>query len=145
MEFIGSLLFGKLADLLGKRIVYYIMFIVHSLAIGMTFIMTFAQPYLFYVTTAIAGLADSALNTELYALLGTLFKHSASEAFGCKYYILNVFTLLNRFQNGSKFIYINWINCRCILESLGNAMVDDCHVNLCISVILCIRLFYCKS
>jgi MFS family permease len=83
MEFIGSLTFGKLADCCGKRIVYYLMLVVHSIAIAMTFVMNYAQPYLFYVTSAMAGLADSALNTEIYALLGTLYKHSASEAFGC--------------------------------------------------------------
>lgn len=80
-ELVGSFVIGKLTDIVGIRIMVIATFIFHFVAIAMTFLMEHLQPYLFFVTTAMCGLADSGLNNQIYTTLGVLFRERAADAF----------------------------------------------------------------
>jgi MFS family permease len=90
-EIVGSLVFGKIVDTFGRRYSTILSFIVHAAALTSTFFITKAQPYMFYVTTSLCGLADASLNTSVYSVLGYVFLDRATYAFAA---YLNVQSLL---------------------------------------------------
>jgi len=82
-EVVGSLVFGKLADLLGTWPVMMGTLVTHALALTCSFFFNSAEPYLWFVTMFLAGLADAGLNTSIYAILGSpaYFKSKPAYAF----------------------------------------------------------------
>lgn len=82
-EVIGSVIFGKSSDYFGKKPIIYITIFCHYIAIGFTFFMLYYPPYLFFVSAFLNGFADSGMNTNIYAILGSLYSDRASDAFAC--------------------------------------------------------------
>ncbi|EFC49075.1 predicted protein [Naegleria gruberi] len=86
-EVVGSLLFGRLSDKIGKRPVMIATIIFHVLAISSSFATVYWPPsYItYFVPQIICGLADSGLNVVIYSVLGgtgDYFKYAkTSEAF----------------------------------------------------------------
>jgi predicted MFS family arabinose efflux permease len=56
-EMFGSLVFGKLADIIGKRPVMIATFIIQAAAILCSFFLHDIPPYMFFITMFVAGLA----------------------------------------------------------------------------------------
>ena len=95
-EILGSILFGKLLDTLGKRKVMTTTLVLQVCATVLIWFMSYSPPYLFFVTTFVCGLADSGYNTSIYSILGSpayfqdragdgiaAFKFLQSVAIGC--------------------------------------------------------------
>ncbi|KAL0476597.1 12 TM domain-containing transmembrane protein [Acrasis kona] len=82
-EVIGSLVFGKLADIIGTWPVMIVTLVTHAITLGLSFFFDVAEPYLWFVTMFFAGLADAGLNTSIYAILGSpnYFKLQPAYAF----------------------------------------------------------------
>lgn len=80
-EIIGSFAFGKLSDLLPKRVTVAATLLIVTISVTVSIVMNYAKPVLFFVTTSICGFADSAMNTQVYAILGKLYKDKPADAF----------------------------------------------------------------
>jgi MFS family permease len=103
-EAIGSVIFGKLIDVLGRRVIMIITLAIHALAVGLIWLMLYSQPYLFFVTLFFCGLADSGYNTSIYSILGSpaYFKKKAGDAFAA-------FKLVQSIASAGGFLSSNFV------------------------------------
>lgn len=69
----GGVIFGKLADLLGKRAVTLAAFAAHGTALLMSLLVDTFAPYSFFATMFTCGMAVSGINTAIYSIIGTFF------------------------------------------------------------------------
>jgi len=82
-EALGSIAFGKLIDLFGRRIMMFITMLLHITAVLLCWFMLYGGNAMFFITLFFCGLADSGLNTSIYSILGSpaYFKKKAGDAF----------------------------------------------------------------
>jgi MFS family permease len=120
-EVLGSIIFGKWADLLGKRPVMLTTYAIHASALVCSFFIYSAQPYMFFVTMFFAGLGDAGLNTSIYAILGSAnyFKSQAAYAFAA-FKLIQSIAMAAGFFSG---IYLTYQVIQIIICSIWGAAV----------------------
>ena len=70
---ISSVLFGKLSDKIGKLPVLCVLVLCANVGVLSSLLASPARPYLYFISFSSLGIADGAVNTQLYALLGKHF------------------------------------------------------------------------
>ncbi|KAF0975814.1 hypothetical protein FDP41_005141 [Naegleria fowleri] len=86
-EMVGSLIFGRLCDKIGKRPIMILTLCLHVLAIAASFATVYWPPsyYNYFIPLLVCGCADSGLNVVIYSVVGgtaSYFKHEKTiEAF----------------------------------------------------------------
>eukprot|EP01027_Heterolobosea_sp_BB2_P005155 GEZU01007911.1.p1 GENE.GEZU01007911.1~~GEZU01007911.1.p1 ORF type:complete len:481 (+),score=140.46 GEZU01007911.1:134-1576(+) len=86
-ETIGSIVLGKLSDVLGRRLALCLTFLFQATGIAFSFFIDKYQPYFFFLTACTFGFGDSGVNTQMYALVGYLFQTQTAPAFAALKFI----------------------------------------------------------
>lgn len=96
-ECVGSVIFGKLTDKLGKRIMTLATFAAHAIAVFITFYVEAFAPYSYFVAMLLCGLADSGLNTSIYSIISGFYsvetdgqKPRSAEAFSAFKFVQSI-------------------------------------------------------
>jgi len=119
-ECIGSIVLGQLADWVGVRFMVWLTFVLHIIAIILTFVFDNVgkdQLWLSYITLIACGFADSGSNTQIYAVLGLVFKDNINDAFAA-------LKLVQSFASAIGFVKLDFLTSQIILiVLLGCTMV----------------------
>jgi MFS family permease len=120
-EVLGSMAFAKISDGLGRKISMMLSLIIHALAVTSSFFLKEQQPYMFFVTTTLCGLADAGLNTSIYAVIGCeeFYKNEAAYAFSAFQLIQGIVTSTGFFTG----IYLTYLEIQIVLVVLLGAAI----------------------
>ena len=78
----------KLSDVIGRRPVVFMAFVVESLAIGMSGWANSEHLWAIFIVMFLFGLADSMFNTQLNSILPVLQPERTQAAFGCAIFFI---------------------------------------------------------
>lgn len=116
-ECLGSIILGQLADLIGVRVMVWLTFMLHAIAIVLTFIVfEVNQLWLSYITLIVCGFADSGSNTQIYGVLGIVFKENVNDAFAA-------LKLVQSFASAIGFVKLDYLTSQIMLIVLLSCTV----------------------
>jgi hypothetical protein len=80
----GGFAWGRLSDVLPRKVILFISFLLGSVGLGLASVASSQRSYLFFITMIIFGFGDAALQVQTSAILGSFHPQNSQAAFGCK-------------------------------------------------------------
>ncbi len=82
---VGGFFFGKLSDLMPRKWIFFISFLLSSIGLALSSLSSSEKPWLFFLAMITLGFGDAALQTQTSSVLGSFQPQKTEAAFGCKY------------------------------------------------------------